>query len=374
MILGVATSLMWPQVSTWSTQFILHLLLAAIGIIWFVSDIVSCAKTILRHHLSSFLEAFVLDDFLRALYDPETGLIPCMMGGFVGACSMYAFRLDDHERTKLIQASLLTTEEEAQSILLHPGGAKSLLPQSFQAWLHEGKGREETTNLKPQTTVVETVEESASDSSVSEYQTSVDETQTARIPQADYEGRADWDHSSRINQKTKRGTESDRPKEVCFEESRQGIPSGIPMDPTTLLFRILRDRAMERVRPLFASIPESKLEMIGTTAAMGLCAHLLLRLRSSRSVFGSISALCLSGTTMAAFSSVLFRHAVLGSIHDMKSLTLVSRGMLSRSLDRIIHMFMSNKRWRGTFALIILAMIGKQRQIDAPTSKTATVL
>lgn len=371
LLLGVLASLLWPHVSTWSNQFILELCLATMGLVLLVVDLIHFAKLSVRHLFSSFLEGFILDDFLRALYDPETGIIPCMVGSFVGACTMYVLQLDDNQRTKLIQASLWTSEEEARSILLHPGGTKALLPESFQIWLDEGKVRRGSIDNAASLVIVETVEESTSDTSVSDDHNNSDDSPTASSPTMDERVSNTWECSSKRKKKTAGSDTGNRtPDSVCFEETRRAIPSDIPTDPTAVMFRILRDKAMEKVRPLFVSIPESKLEILGTVAAFGLCSQFLLRFRSTRSLSGSIGALLLSGTAFGAFSSVLLRQAVLGSIHDLDSFKLVSATMLSRSLQRFKNLITNNKWCQSVLSLIILSMIGRQRRIK--TSKAHT--
>lgn len=372
LIFGVLVSILWPYISKWSTQFILHFILASVGILWFTSDLLQFTKTKIRETISKVIDKFVLDDFLKSLYDPDMGIIPCAVGSCVGASSMYGLRLNDEQKTQLVQASLWTTQQEARSILLDAGGTKALLPQSIQEWLDEGNQRETRIEIKPQDVFAETVEEAASDSSMS------DEDESPK--NSDFEARGNLKRvndraANNIKKKSREGTQR-RPRKVSFENeeeesSQLQIPPGIPTDPVAVLFSILRDMAIEKMRPLFASIPDSKVEVVGAVAAMGLCAQMLLRWRSNRSTLGSISALCLTGATVGAFSTVLLRHAILGSVYDIKSLKIVSAATLSRSLERIKQVLCDNnkKRWRGTLALIILGIIGRKRAIREPASQ-----
>jgi hypothetical protein len=372
LILGVVASVLWPYVSTWSFQCILQLVTASVGVLWLISDLLNVTKTNIRNTISKALDNFVLDDFLKTLHDPETGIIPCAIGSCLGASSMYGLRLDDQQKTKLVQASLWTTNEEARSILLDAGGTKALLPPSLQEWLDDGRSKKETIETRPPAVTVETVEETASDSSVSECQHNFEESPKM----TKFEGRDNImsrGNSPREIGKISRKGIINRPNEVSFEEEEESqlrIPQGIPTDPIALMFSILRDMAIEKVRPLFASIPDTKVEIVGTVAAMGLCAQILLRWRSNRSALGSISALCLSGATLGAFSTVLLRHAMLGSIHDMDSLKMISAATVSRSFERIKRVLSKHKQWRGAVALIILGLIGRKRVTTrAPASK-----
>ena len=387
LVVAVIASALWPYVSTWSAQSIIQLLVASIGAMWSVADFFRFTESNLRQKVSSLLDHFVLDDFLRVLYDPDIGIVPCMVGSFVGASGMYGLRLDEEQRTKLVQASLWSTKEEAHSILLDAGGTKALLPEFVKAWLggeqatqrdhqrhrhrhHQQQQQVDVAQSKPRAIMVETVEEIASDSSsVSDYHTHLEECRAE--PNADRHrmtpntSSGDFSHSYTDQEPT-------RPDEVCFMNGkRMRIPPGIPTDPVMVMFSIVKDMAIEKVRPLFASIPESRVELVGSLAAIGMCAQFLLRFRRERSMLGTFSALCLSGTAAGAFTTMLVRHAVLGTVHDLHSLKMVSVAILSRSFDRLKWLIAKDKRWQSALALVVLSLFGKSTQFARPTLKFA---
>lgn len=357
---GVTASLLWPYISTWTTQSMLQATIAILGVVVFLMDILKITKCRIRHTVSNILDQLVLDDFLRWLHDPETGVIPCMVGSFMGASSMYALRLDDEQKTTLMQASLWTEKDQARSILLDAGGVKALLPGSVQEWLDEGKDNTQkkktpvVASYKKEPILVETVQEEEAESESSS------SSSFATSPK-----------STNPDCNTSRGYGADQshPDEVSVVQRAQLIPPpGIPTDPIMEMIKIVRDMTIDKLRPWFASISESKLEIVGTVAAVGLCAQTAMRVRANHSFWGTACAMCLSGTVAGAFSTIVIRQAVLGSIHDLDSFKLISSAILSRSIERIKRMIAKDKRWSATVALLVLAMVGR-----AKTRSTATI-
>jgi predicted exporter len=76
------------------------------------------------------------------------------------------------------------------------------------------------------------------------------------------------------------------------------------------------------MKPYIQSIPESALENVGISATLALALQLVVIIRSKRSFLSSLSALALTGIATGAISTVLARHAVLGDIHNKKSLQI----------------------------------------------------
>jgi uncharacterized membrane protein YeaQ/YmgE (transglycosylase-associated protein family) len=338
-------------------QSTLQLLFSAIGVSILILDILRFTKSSFRERIATFLNAFVLDDFLRFLHDPETGVIPCLVGSFMGAYSMYGLRLDNEQKTRLLQASLWTGKEEARSILLDAGGTKALLPESIQEWLSAGS----TTTpekpihsiLRPNPVTVETVEEEMeSNSSDSDY-ANLNGVASPRPASPECtlvrRTRAEQMHGA-------------QPKEVSFQRHQPMPPPGIPTDPVLEMLKIVRDIAVDKLRPWFASIPENEMEILGTVAAVGLCAQMIMRTRSKRSFFGTLIAMGLSGTVAGAFCTVLLRQTILGSIRDYSSFNLVSSAVLSRSLQRIKGFVTKDKRISTAVALFVLALVGQKNQ------------
>ena len=363
-LVGVITSILWPWVVTLSPLAIIQILLTMIGALLWMADVWKWTKCNLRERIGTFLDDFVLDDFLRMMHDPETGVIPCLVGSFMGAHSMYGLKLDDEQKTRLLQASLWTGKEEARSILLDAGGTKALLPESIQEWL-AGKGKTTSTTkvmgtvLQPETFLVETVVEEETDCNSSDSEEDYQNPNGAASPRPvspECTPRRRMEQSPRT-----------RPNEVSFQRQQLMPPPGIPTDPVMEMLKIMRDIAIDKLRPLFASIPETKVELMGTLAALGFCAQMVLRARSKRSLFGTMIGMGLSGTATGAFCTVIVRQAMLGSIRDLSSFKLVSSMILSRSLQRIKNLIANDKRMSAVVALIVLTLVGRKN----PRSESA---
>lgn len=370
-LVGVSVSALWPHISTWSTQTIVQILISSIGIIWLITDLLKFTESRMRRAVAKLVDNFILDDFLRILYDPDTGIIPCTVGSFLGASSMYCLRMNEEQRTKLVQASLWTTNEEAHSILLDAGGTRALLPESVRDWIDRSRRQEQgLPDSKPQASSVETVEEASSESSSL---SGCHNHSVVYKPTAMNERASSDDDIERLTAGTSKVCDDwNKPEELYFENSATKIPQRIPTDTSRVMFSIVMDMMTEKFRPMLASIPEAKLEIVGAMATMGLCAQFLLRLRSRQWIIGSISAMCLSGTAMGAFSMMLIRHACLGAVQDVDSLKEVSIAILLRSFGRIKHLVTKDKRLKGAIAMIVLSLLGRLKP-QQPTQRYQVV-
>lgn len=356
LILGVLVSLLLPYLAACSNQFLLHVSIAAVGVAFCVFDFFTVAEATIRSKLSIFMDSVVLDDVLRAIYDPETGIVACLVGSFVGMSSMYALPMDDEQRAKLVQATFWIPRREAKSVLLDAGGIKALLPLSMQAWLNKGKVVEMSKVSHSENAVtVETVD-TESDCSISDCQPSLDEYRECIIAEPPF---------SEYHLPDMNDTEQELENDMKDDATRGLGPSPtqhFPKDPVAVLFVIIREMVLKQIRPYFASIPESTLEVIGTTAAVALCAQMGLRFRSKRTFWSSASTILLSGLTTGAFATLLVRHTVMGNISDLDSLKLMSETTLLRALERVKSLATKNHRWKGFLAMIVLFWVGRQRR------------
>jgi hypothetical protein len=352
--MAVAVSLILPYFSKVSVTFLIQLVIALSGILWFCYDFFTLMESQTRSTLRKFLDSVVLDDVLRAIHDPETGLIACIVGTFVGTSSMYTLRMNAEQRTKLVQASLWTSNDQARTVLLSPGGCKSMLPEAMQTWLDEGDIKE--TNLKPD---MEGEEEGDSDTSQSECGVVNEEDNSISSDEPHTSARGipcSSDPSTAMNEQNDSGNiAQNATKEARCEDPSHGVT-----DPVTVMFSILRELACERMKPYIQSIPECALENVGISAALALALQLAVRIRSKRSFLSSLSALALSGIATGAFSTVLARHAVLGNIHNKKSLQIVVETVALRIWEKIKNTAMSKVRWKGVLAMFVLILVGRK--------------
>jgi hypothetical protein len=365
LVTAVAVSFILPYVPTLSTKVLIHLGIALTGILWLCHDFFRFTETQARSTLRKVLDGVVLDDVLRAIHDPETGLIANVVGTFVGTSSMYALRMDAEQRTKLVQASLGTSKKQAGSILLSPGGCKALVPDAMQRWLNKGAVTE--SNRKPSINHVEE-EEGESDSSVSELGVANEEDESASSddPQIYVRSRSLKPPSSPVTQEddSNRNTAQNATRQTRSEE-----PKNLPLDPMAVMFSILKEMAHEQIKPYMQSIPETIFETVGVSASLALAVQLGFRLRSKATFRSSASALVLSGVATGTFSTVLARHVVLGNIHDKESLRIVSIAVAMRVWERLKQTAMGKRRrWQGVLAMTVLILAGRRRGCNSSSS------
>jgi hypothetical protein len=224
--------------------------------------------------------------------------------------------MNAEQRTELVQSSLWTSNDQARTVLLSPGGCKSMLPEAMQTWLDEGDIKE--ANLKPD---MEGEEEGDSDTSLFECGVVNEEDNSISSDEPHTSARGlpySSDPSTAMNEQNDSGSiAQNATKEARCEDPSHGVT-----DPVAVMFSILRELACERMKPYIQSIPESALENVGISATLALALQLVVIIRSKRSFLSSLSALALTGIATGAISTVLARHAVLGDIHNKKSLQI----------------------------------------------------
>lgn len=355
LVIAALASLLLPYLSTCSSTFLIKTAVALVGLLWFCFDLFRFFKKQVRRSIRSLLENLVLDDVLRALCDPETGFIAGVVGTFVGASSMYTLGMNAEQRTKLVQSSLLTSEEETRSILLKPGGCKSLLPQSMRSWLEE----EDTKLLKAE--IVE--DEEYSDTSMSECTVENEEDASLLLDESAVQSsRIDFSSEPETQTPMTQNDQSDRISAGEMEnETRFEAPTTPMVDPVTTMFSIIRELLFERIKPRVTSIPESMLENVGMTAALALALQLGIRLRSKRTLLSSFSAMALSGIATGSFSTILAKHAVLGNIYNRETLQKVMEAVAIRLWEKIKNTAMTKVQWKGILAMVVLSLAGRKR-------------
>ena len=133
-VAAVCVSLLLPYLSH---KVLIQIGIASCGFLFFFYDLYVCFENEFRMFVSNLLDRLVLDDLLKTIYDPEAGIIAMMVAAVLGTSSMYALRLNDDQKTRLIQSSLCISNDKARSLLLTPGGCREFLPEGMKAWLNQ---------------------------------------------------------------------------------------------------------------------------------------------------------------------------------------------------------------------------------------------
>ena len=138
---GAVVSFAIPYIVQLSPRTLWHLAMVVLGTLWFCWDLLKCIERQSRGAVNKILDSLVLDDILRMIYDPEEGLIACTIGSFFGGLTMYGLNLGEQDKTRLVQATLEIDYDQANSLLLAPGGCKQFLPKGMQQWLNESNSQ-----------------------------------------------------------------------------------------------------------------------------------------------------------------------------------------------------------------------------------------
>lgn len=380
---AVISSLLFPFVAEcFSTKMFVLLGIAMVGFVFFCHDLWMFATREFRFGVNRILDSIVLDDLLRAIYDPETGLVACLVATFVGASSMYALRMNPYQRTRLVQVSLdINGEEQAHTVLMEPGGCKFLLPEMVQDWLfsgetHESHGEFQTDEQKPsrssrqescrQLDMTTACSKNFSLDHGSEISTS--DCDITDIPEQEEDDFFLQPPTAETNlRKISSGRsfgddeylcrDTDRHPEPVQNQTKLPQPMASESDCMTEFLTILKDLALERLRPHVAAMPMAAIENLGIASIVALAIQLLLgrKLKSTR-LLGVMSALLFSSTATFSFGAIVFRQAIL----DEKTLQLACKDVAFRVWDKL-KAEVRTKKAKSFVAMMILCIIGRRK-------------
>mmetsp|Transcript_34243 Transcript_34243/g.82448 ORF Transcript_34243/g.82448 Transcript_34243/m.82448 type:complete len:489 (-) Transcript_34243:1636-3102(-) len=368
--------------------------IATLGIIIFGIDVWNGIIGVSRRGIRQLLECVAVDDILRTIHDPTTGIVATTVGGFVGASAMYTLGMDEGQRIEIVRATLgLNDREDARRILMEKGGYTLLFPDCFQEWLHlEGDGgpRPRQTEVEGDTllhaeTVVKdeesrmmtsptnpasggTIESSGSDGDgdslgcdssddmedVASVQSSSDDV-PSQSPTTTGQSDPRTENETRRHSHRRR---REKPRQLHHQSD----------NPVELFFKIVRDMALERIKVPVGNLPVTTIENVGTAALAGLGMQLMLRFlttntkkRSGRSRMASIfCAIAMSSVASMSFGSILAREAALGRIYNKATMQLACQQMVSRLWNNIRSNMLTNKT-KSTLAFIVLYFVGRKR-------------
>ena len=392
---AVVSTVALPYLFQLSNATLFKVAIFCLGIALFCKDLLSVTETKLRGFLARKIDGIILDDFLRSIYDPETGWIASIVGTSVGNATMYALPMDSEQRTKLMQATLWVDQTQARTILSEPGGCRYLFPESFQKWLRakaenfEGDDEAETSLFSTATGNQNSNHLNSLAKPVSNFnQPSLGIASKPRLDADEFVIREVDTASTSVGSQQ---TEEDALKEK-FDYSSSNVPRNIqgerqrnlnieeenledvendntrqsysrfeenPTDPMKVMLQILWDMISDRLKLFAQKIPESTIETVGLTAAAGLALHMGYRKNARVAVTSAmegIFALGLSSAAAGAVATIFTRHIMMGTIRDAESMKLVSTAMLQRVWQRI------KGRWKTMALLLILGAFKKSRQ------------
>lgn len=372
-IIAVVVSLLFPFIKEYFTLYtILHLATANLGLIWVYRDLSTLIESAVRSGLNLALDKIVLDDLLRTIYDPLEGLWALFVGSYFGASLMYGLRMNEGQKTDLIQSSLgLRDESQAHSVFFEPGGCRAILPDNIQSWLQNSNKNKDEGNAVGEIINQSDITRSASswcfhqstdkrdfenDESVSNsdsVDTNSDNTNIIEESSSNCE-------LKRIACLRKHNCVENKRKRQFLEsksqERQRGRPGGQGQaDPMLVLFRIIQEMIQKKLKTCAEAIPQSKIENIGIAAAVAFGIQLALRRSTKKSLI--VEYFCASIATVS-FGTVLSREAFLGNIYDKQSMQTFGKDVASRMLNKIKKKPASHK---SLFSMIVFFIVVRMK-------------
>ena len=367
-VFSVLSALLAPYLAQLSLHSLGLVFLLAIGLCITFVDVFSCLGESIRISLGQQIDKIVLDDVLKAIFDPETGLIATSMAAFVGSSAMYSLASTDDQRVRLLQSGLWVRDPDvARNVLYEPGGIKFLLPDFLVKWLakHPATEKEDEVILNH-----DALDERLVGCTEKSHGSSDDESVTALYEDEKRSFRGDHvflnygvnhveiknnvDHlgaatvpSDRLFQQS---TRSSPAQEESANNPKNDLPS--PPMPHEVVGEILMKKARDKISQVWQEIPkyQSSIRMTGATAAL----LLLLQIRSSRRARDLLSS-ALSSFTLLGLSSIATASGamVFAGSWDRRKLSLSS---LKESV--VSELKQNWKRWLAVLVLFYM----RQRQ------------
>ena len=363
-VAAVCVSLLLPYLSH---KVLIQIGIASCGFLFFFYDLYVCFENEFRIFVSNLLDRLVLDDLLKTIYDPEAGIIAMMIAAVLGTSSMYALRLNDDQKTRLIQSSLCISNDKARSLLLTPGGCREFLPEGMKAWLNQTisiKTVDQNVFVKTidQNITVETIEfdseeeDEDSDSSPPTYGNAFADDGGLFLNDNFRDNATPFFCDERHSQEMPHAKEDSTSKDQSDTEFSIGTNEQL-RDPASEMFSILKTIAYGQIRSYIKYIPDAFLENAGVSAIMALGLQMAVRRNSRRSTLGSMSTILLSGVAAGSISTVMAKEMIL----QQDSFQKVARSVLLRSWKRLKATAYTNGSWKSTLAMIVLVVFGRKR-------------
>lgn len=354
-ILSVASALLIPYLAQFSSESLALLSLLVIGLCVTLVDAFVCAKKQLRVTLNKHIGTFVLDDALKAIFDPEVGLIATSTGSFIGSSAMYSLASTEDQRVRLLQSGLWVRDPEiARNVLYQPGGIKFLLPPALLEWLQQPADVPEPLALK--TPWPEKCPESSDDE---ESATALYEDEKHHIRQNEASGTHNMIGEAAV---------SDSPTDCTEPRHSPASPSlttatNMSIDPPMpyeVLGAIIMENTRDKLSSAWKQLPDlpdpTTLGITGGTAAL----LLLLQMRTSHRARDILMSVVQSLTTMGLSSLVMASGATFcASVWKRRG---EKRICLASIKDQVTdHM---KRNWKSWVAAIVLLYLKRRQKLD----------
>ena len=262
-----------------SHETLLSVGLLGMGLTLTCHDLFFLLENKLRELVHKLLNAVVLDDAMKSLFDPT------LAATVLGNATMYTLPMSRSQRLRLLQSCLLTSEKDTAEILTAPGGVRQLLPLSMQEWLEPTCEKDSNVNLE---------------SMVDEDEESKEESTSHECHDTDMETDSDVDKSEARTSRSIPIAASQSQEQPKPTQSTR-LPPSPPQDPLVVMGSIVKELSMEGIHRVVQGVPDSWLRGASVAGILALCLQLRTSPRARHIVLG-----LLEGSTAMGFAGVAF--------------------------------------------------------------------
>jgi hypothetical protein len=276
-------------------ETIFSMVLLTLGLALTCHDFFQLLESKTRDFIHRSINAVVLDDVMKSLLDPASGMLPCLLGVILGNATMYSLPLSTSQRVRLLQSCLAVPDEEvATHILMEPGGIQQLLPRSVRQWLKssnlcgDDQSAQSPDRLESTTGTCEDHDEDFSSSSTNSCQDTDTEMERSDATQA------------RVGDTGRTYAKQEREQTpISADGIRSPVSVDPPPDPLVVMGTILKELSFDGVSRLTQGIPDAWLQRASVAGAVAFYLQLRSSPRTRRMVLG-----VLEGSTAIGFASV----------------------------------------------------------------------
>lgn len=339
-----------------SRETLLSVGLLGMGLTLTCHDLIFLLENKLRELVHRLLNAVVLDDVMKSLFDPT------LAATVLGNATMYTLPMSRSQRLRLLQSCLLTSEKDTAEILTAPGGVRQLLPLSMQEWLEPTCEKDSNVNLE---------------SMVDEDEESKEESTSHECHDTDMETDSDVDKSEARTSRSIPIAASQSQEQPKPTQSTR-LPPSPPQDPLVVMGSIVKELSMEGIHRVVQGVPDSWLRGASVAGILALCLQLRTSPRARHIVLGLLegsTAMGFAGVALGAMSALAAKQnagRTDPSTRAAPTAAAIPMGLAQTILKRakeLISTTVNSRQLQATIALLVMYYFRRGRRNRAIPSR-----
>lgn len=339
-----------------SHETLLSVGLLGMGLTLTCHDLFFLLENKLRELVHKLLNAVVLDDAMKSLFDPT------LAATVLGNATMYTLPMSRSQRLRLLQSCLLTSEKDTAEILTAPGGVRQLLPLSMQEWLEPTCEKDSNVNLE---------------SMVDEDEESQEESTSHECHDTDMETDSDVDKSEARTSRSIPIAASQSQEQPKPTQSTR-LPPSPPQDPLVVMGSIVKELSMEGIHRVVQGVPDSWLQSASVAGILALCLQLRASPRARHIVLGLLegsTAMGFAGVALGAMSALAAKQnagRTDPSTRAAPTAAAIPMGLAQTILKRakeLISTTVNSRQLQATIALLVMYYFRRGRRNRAIPSR-----